>query len=176
MRNSRGVAIASLPVRFTPGMGLRFITPVGPIRVDAAYNPYDTQVGPLYLVDTNDNLVRRGDFPRPGMATGRSFWDRIQIHVNSFGGHFVNSEDERRCDMASPASLEAMEWLRARMWDDRVMPTFLDVQNMETREAFIAQKIAMVEDGSWALKDILENGSFRVGVAPFPAGPERAGK
>jgi outer membrane protein assembly factor BamA len=75
-----GVPIASLPVRFTPGMGLRFITPVGPIRVDAAYNPYDTQAGPLYLVDENDNLVRSGDFPRPGMAAGRSFWDRIQIH------------------------------------------------------------------------------------------------
>jgi multiple sugar transport system substrate-binding protein len=32
----------------------------------------------------------------------------------------------------------------------------------------------MVEDGSWALKDILENATFRFGVAPFPAGP--AGK
>jgi ABC-type glycerol-3-phosphate transport system substrate-binding protein len=31
----------------------------------------------------------------------------------------------------------------------------------------------MVEDGSWALKDILENAPFRVGVAAFPAGPAR---
>jgi len=29
----------------------------------------------------------------------------------------------------------------------------------------------MVEDGSWALKDILANAEFRIGVAPFPAGP-----
>lgn len=31
----------------------------------------------------------------------------------------------------------------------------------------------MVEDGSWALKDILESAPFRVGVAPLPAGPKR---
>jgi ABC-type glycerol-3-phosphate transport system substrate-binding protein len=31
----------------------------------------------------------------------------------------------------------------------------------------------MVEDGSWALKDILENANFRVGVATFPAGPAK---
>ena len=29
----------------------------------------------------------------------------------------------------------------------------------------------MVEDGSWALKDILANAPFRVGIAPFPTGP-----
>ncbi len=31
----------------------------------------------------------------------------------------------------------------------------------------------MVEDGSWALKDILELAPFRVGVTTFPAGPVR---
>lgn len=31
----------------------------------------------------------------------------------------------------------------------------------------------MVEDGSWALKDILSGAPFRIGVAPFPAGPVR---
>jgi multiple sugar transport system substrate-binding protein len=29
----------------------------------------------------------------------------------------------------------------------------------------------MVEDGSWSLKDILEQAPFRVGVTTFPAGP-----
>jgi multiple sugar transport system substrate-binding protein len=100
-------------------------------------------------------------------------WDRNQMHVNGWGGHFVDPNDPTRCALAEQASLDAHEWLRARIWDDRVMPTFLDVQNLETREAFFAQKIAMVEDGSWALKDILDKAQFRVGVAPFPAGPVR---
>ena len=100
-------------------------------------------------------------------------WDRIQIHVNGFGGHFVNPDDPTRSEMAAPPALEALEWLRARIWDDHVMATSLDVENMETRDAFINQKVAMVEDGSWALKDILNKATFRVGVAPFPIGPVR---
>lgn len=59
------------------------------------------------------------------------------------------------------------------MWVDRLMASPLDVKNLETRHAFSQGLLAMVEDGSWALKDILENAPFRVGVAPFPAGPKR---
>jgi multiple sugar transport system substrate-binding protein len=59
------------------------------------------------------------------------------------------------------------------MWDDKVMATPLDVQNMGTRQAFVSERVAMVEDGSWALRDILDGANFRVGVAPFPVGPAR---
>jgi multiple sugar transport system substrate-binding protein len=75
--------------------------------------------------------------------------------------------------MSQQKAMDAMEWIRARMWDDRVMASALDVQNLETRQAFIQGRLAMVEDGSWALKDILENAPFRIGVAPFPAGPAK---
>jgi multiple sugar transport system substrate-binding protein len=100
-------------------------------------------------------------------------WERIQVHVNGWGGHFVDPTDPTRCRMADSEARAAMEWLRARMWGDKVMATFLDVQNVETRVAFTSGQVAMVEDGSWALKDILANADFRVGVAPFPAGPAR---
>jgi multiple sugar transport system substrate-binding protein len=100
-------------------------------------------------------------------------WDRIQVHVNGWGGRFVDADDPTRCRMADPKALAAMEWIRARMWDDRVMATRLDVKNVQTRQAFISEQVAMVEDGSWALKDILAGADFRVGVAPFPAGPVR---
>jgi multiple sugar transport system substrate-binding protein len=100
-------------------------------------------------------------------------WDRIQVHVNGWGGHFVDPDDPTHCRMSEPEALAAMEWIRARMWDDKVMATFLDVQNVSTRQAFINGWLAMVEDGSWALKDILTEADFRIGVAPFPAGPVR---
>ena len=100
-------------------------------------------------------------------------WDRVQVYVNSWGGHFVDPDDPARSVMCEPESLAAQEWIRARMWDDRVMATHLDAQNMSTRQAFITERLAMVEDGSWALKDILAGAGFRVGVAPFPAGPVR---
>ncbi len=100
-------------------------------------------------------------------------WDRIQMHVNGWGGHFADPDDPTRCRMGEPEAMAAMEWIRARMWDDGVMATFPDVQNMTTRQAFITGRVAMVEDGSWALKDILAGADFRIGVAPFPAGPVR---
>lgn len=100
-------------------------------------------------------------------------WERIQVHINAWGGHLADPNDPTRCLMAEPAALQALEWLRARMWDDKVMATPLDVQKMGTREAFVAEKLAMVEDGSWALKSILSGANFRIGVAPFPAGPAR---
>lgn len=100
-------------------------------------------------------------------------WERIQVHVNGWGGHFVNPDDPMDCVMDEQPALDALQWLRDRMWEDDVMASFVDVQNLETRQAFIQGKVAMVEDGSWALKDILANANFRIGVAPFPSGPEK---
>ena len=100
-------------------------------------------------------------------------WDRIQVHVNAWGGHFVDPEDPTRSRIGDSQALQAMEWLKARMWDDQVMARSLDVQNIGTQQAFISGKVAMAEDGSWALKNILANADFRLGVAPFPSGPER---
>jgi multiple sugar transport system substrate-binding protein len=98
-------------------------------------------------------------------------WERIQMHVNGWGGHFVDPNDHTKSLVGEPEALNAMEWIRARMWDDKVMASFLNVENVETRVAFTNQSLAMVEDGSWALKDVLVNANFRVGVAPFPRGP-----
>lgn len=100
-------------------------------------------------------------------------WERIQVHVNGWGGRFVDEQDPTISRMGDEPALNAMEWIRARMWDDRVMASLLDVNSMDTRSAFLAQRVAMIEDGSWALKDILSDASFRVGVAPFPEGPVR---
>jgi hypothetical protein len=35
-------------LRWTPGVGLRVFSPVGPIQVNAAYNPYQYSLGPIY--------------------------------------------------------------------------------------------------------------------------------
>ncbi len=100
-------------------------------------------------------------------------WDRLQI-VNGWGGHFVDPEDR-----LAASWLGRKRWRRwggcARIWDDH-MPDGEQARraDLETRHAFIKQSLAMVEDGSWALRDILERlAPFRIGVAPFPAGPQR---
>jgi outer membrane protein assembly factor BamA len=64
--------------RITPGVGLRIITPVGPARVDMAYNPYDSQPGALYVLDENRQIVRaRDDFKLPS----QSVWAKLKFHV-----------------------------------------------------------------------------------------------
>jgi multiple sugar transport system substrate-binding protein len=100
-------------------------------------------------------------------------WDRLQVHVNGWGGHFIDPDDPAIIRMGEPEAMAAQEWLRARMWDDRVMATPLDVKKNWPDDVFLAQQIAMLEEGSWRLRHILSNATFRLGVAPFPAGPVR---
>ena len=75
-------------------------------------------------------------------------WERIQVHVNGWGGNFVDPSDPMHSLMGNQEALDAMQWLRDRIWVDGTMASPLDVQNLETRHAFIQQRIAMVADGS----------------------------
>ena len=67
--------------RITPGAGLRVATPVGPIRLDVAYNGYPQPSGPLYLIDRKGDIVGKidDDFTptRP-----LSFWSRLVLHIS----------------------------------------------------------------------------------------------
>jgi outer membrane protein insertion porin family/translocation and assembly module TamA len=38
-------------LRWTPGFGVRLASPVGPLRMDVAYNGYPRRAGPAYLID-----------------------------------------------------------------------------------------------------------------------------
>ena len=58
-------------VKFTPGMGLRYLSKVGPIRVDFAYNGYGTGYGAAYYTDANQVLhcVSPGNSINQGIPT-----------------------------------------------------------------------------------------------------------
>lgn len=65
--------------RITPGVGLRLVTPVGPVRVDVAYNPYGPTTGPLYLIEPETGvLVRVADEFTPERG---SFLSRFRVHL-----------------------------------------------------------------------------------------------
>ncbi len=54
-----------LTFRVTPGAGVRFVTPLGPVRIDFAYNWQRLLSGPLYKVTSGGDLVRiREEFRR----------------------------------------------------------------------------------------------------------------
>jgi outer membrane protein assembly complex protein YaeT len=52
---------SSRVVRVTPGLGIRIATPLGPARLDFAYNPYKLQPGTLFEADSSGTLT-----PVPG--------------------------------------------------------------------------------------------------------------
>lgn len=64
----RGESVAA--VRVTPGVGLRFVTPLGPARVDLGYNPYGRQSGSLYL-SRQGELFKITDDYNPGGTPNR---------------------------------------------------------------------------------------------------------
>ena len=51
-------------IRVTPGVGIRLATPLGPARLDVAYNPYKLQPGALFQFDAAGNLS-----PVPGQSS-----------------------------------------------------------------------------------------------------------
>ena len=76
---ARGSDLEVSGLKITPGAGVRVATPVGPIRVDAAYNPYVPLPGRLYLADrtTGELILFRESYEPPAP----SFWNRIRLHI-----------------------------------------------------------------------------------------------
>ncbi len=58
----RGVELLTLDsLRITPGLGVRVTTPLGPVRLDVAYNGYGAEGGPVYLRNaTTQDLTLAG--------------------------------------------------------------------------------------------------------------------
>ena len=63
-------------LRVTPGAGLRFSTPLGPVRLDAAYHNQGTEAGVLYYIDKTTRVlsVRDAKYQPPVPS---SFWQRL---------------------------------------------------------------------------------------------------
>jgi outer membrane protein assembly factor BamA len=64
-------------LRVTPGVGLRFTTPLGPVRIDAAYNGYQDQRGPLLFHDRSTDQLTRIRDSYPPLGVRKTFWDKI---------------------------------------------------------------------------------------------------
>ncbi len=63
--------------RLTPGIGLRLASPLGPIRLDLALNPYPPDTAPLYEL-SGEELVEIDPAYRP-LGT---FWSHLQLHFS----------------------------------------------------------------------------------------------
>jgi len=72
-------------LKVTPGVGLRVGTPLGPLRVDIAYNDYPRQKGPLYLVSQTPSgalQLRLQQENYAGPPRGGGFLRRLQVQFS----------------------------------------------------------------------------------------------
>jgi outer membrane protein assembly factor BamA len=69
-------------LKVTPGFGLRVATPLGPMRLDAAYSRYGRQPGPLYVASTASGVLELADPSFPGPRADESFLGRITLHFS----------------------------------------------------------------------------------------------
>jgi hypothetical protein len=77
----RGEEIVSIRgIRVTPGAGIRLSTPLGPVRIDAAYNGYAAERGPLlYQATDTSTVVTQIRASYPPIRASKTFWQKIVV-------------------------------------------------------------------------------------------------
>jgi multiple sugar transport system substrate-binding protein len=99
-------------------------------------------------------------------------WGRMEVHLRAFDGSFIDPEDNTHCTLDTPEAQEAIEWCRARIWDDNVWPQTDQMEDYWS-PPWTAGQVATIEDGSWFLRYWVEGiEGFDWNVAPLPAGPK----
>jgi multiple sugar transport system substrate-binding protein len=101
-------------------------------------------------------------------------WLRTQIHINAFGGHYVDPQDDTLCMLGEPEAQDALDWLRARTWDDNTFPQLAQVEGEKYAggNLFDTEKLATLEEGSWQLRSRVDRATFEWNVGAFVKGPE----
>jgi outer membrane protein assembly factor BamA len=70
----------------TPGLGFRWLTRLGPVRVDVGYDPRPARMVPVLLQVPDQGLIPLGDVvwaphTHDGPGAWRELWRRLQIHL-----------------------------------------------------------------------------------------------
>lgn len=82
----RGEELSNITgLRFTPGIGVRFATPLGPVRFDAAYNGYPLERGPLLYqpvppAPPGPIIVIKDDYPP--INAPKTFWQKVVVQLS----------------------------------------------------------------------------------------------
>jgi ABC-type glycerol-3-phosphate transport system substrate-binding protein len=103
-------------------------------------------------VGEGDDIERFGGSFRSAHSMERQFY-----HLNRFGANFVKYEEPKKCLLGTPEAQEAMEWLRARYWDDETYVPRLVVNQLGSN-ALVAGYCAFTEDGGphYVVRDALD--------------------
>jgi ABC-type glycerol-3-phosphate transport system substrate-binding protein len=101
------------------------------------------------------------------------WFDRLHAHIQAFGGHVVNPDDWTECMLDKPEAQEALEWLRARMWDDNSLLQPLQAEDRGPAEMWPTRLVATAEGGMGNLAFYAEEADFEWDMTHLPKGPAR---
>ncbi len=121
-----------------------------------------------YAQKLNRPGSRWGALAEPGYETG---WLNF---VRANGGDYFG-EDRKKAVLASPQSIEAMEYLVALVQKDRYAPTRAEVTEKTSKvDMFVNGQISMGTFGDWSMTDFVKkagaNLEWDVAPVPFKAG------
>jgi len=101
------------------------------------------------------------------------WFDRLHCHIQAFGGHVVNPDDWTECWLGKPEAQEALEWLRARMWDDHSLLQPVESEDRGTTGMWPTRLIATMEGGMGNLASYAQEAEFKWNLMHLPKGPAR---
>ena len=94
-----------------------------------------------------------------------------QYLIRGFGGNMVDPEDHNRCALVDEPAVEALNWIRANIWDEQVFAYGSALGGLGVLELFLGSRIPMMEMGPWNLGPVADGAQFKWDVAPMPDGP-----
>jgi multiple sugar transport system substrate-binding protein len=113
-----------------------------------------------------------------GSGAFATSYDRFLPSVQQYGGHAVNPDDWTECWLGKDEAQEAMEWIRARMWDDNSLAQPLQVEGVgqaagTEQGPWAAGMLATQEDGMGAIMSHVNESKFKWAIGHLPKGPAR---
>ncbi len=102
----------------------------------------------------------------------------LTIHVHAYGGYVVNPQDWTECWLGNDEALAAMEWIRARIWEDNSLAQTAQLQGVSEVQGGVqgpwaAGMIASKEDGMGNLSYFASESRFDWDIMHLPKGPAR---
>lgn len=107
-----------------------------------------------------------------GFSAG-PFMAFIGMYSMSNGGKNVFDENGK-CALTQPQSLEVYRWFDAMLRTDRSQPRPTDTKVVSALDMFKSGRLAMMVDGTWSHAPIKDIKSFKVGIAAVPSGKGKA--
>jgi multiple sugar transport system substrate-binding protein len=136
--------------------------------------PDETWTHDDYEIAADKLTVREGSqTTRWGTYIPAWAYDRLVPRILAFGGEVVDQATYTQCLLGEPKAVEAIEWLRKRMWDDNTIAQQLQVENKSGYDSLIAGAVAMAEEGSSNLLRTAKGYQGNFDIALLPTGPAR---